>query len=128
VYGGAIIICNRLTKRDFFQYKLFALPGYATTFIKKIRAGMLLFLFEFEERKLYGVFEAASDGALDILPDAFASLWKFRPAQVSMLLLLSFVFWLLPVYWFLLFAGLNMNCAMLRFSRCILQCIICEIF
>ncbi|TVU12340.1 hypothetical protein EJB05_45978, partial [Eragrostis curvula] len=82
VYGGAIIICNRLTKRDFFQHKLFALPGYAATFIKKIRAGMLLFLFEFEERKLYGVFEAASDGALDILPDAFASLWRFRPAQV----------------------------------------------
>ncbi|XP_062233483.1 uncharacterized protein LOC133930773 [Phragmites australis] len=82
VYGGAIIICNCMTKREFFKQKLFALPGYAATFIKKIRAGMLLFLFEHEERKLYGVFEATSDGALDILPDEFASLWKFWPAQV----------------------------------------------
>ncbi|KAL6606728.1 hypothetical protein ACP70R_042381 [Stipagrostis hirtigluma subsp. patula] len=82
VYSGAIIICNRMTKREFLKQKLFALPGYAATFIQKIRAGMLLFLYEHEERKLYGVFEATSDGALDILPDAFASLWKFRPAQV----------------------------------------------
>jgi len=89
VYGGAIIICNGLTKRQFFEQKHFALPGYAATFIKKIRAGMLLFLFEHEERKLYGVFEATSDGALNILPDSCASLCKFRPAQVSMLLLLA---------------------------------------
>ncbi|KAF0901655.1 hypothetical protein E2562_003606 [Oryza meyeriana var. granulata] len=81
VYGGAIIICNHMTKQGFFQKKLFGLPGYATTFIKKIRAGMLLFVFECEERKLYGVFEATSDGALNILPDAFTSLRKPRPAQ-----------------------------------------------
>lgn len=89
VYGGAIIICNREIKRQFFEQKHFALPGYAATFIKKIRAGMLLFLFEHEERKLYGVFEATSDGALNILPDSCASLCKFRPAQVSMLLSLG---------------------------------------
>ncbi|KAL5224231.1 hypothetical protein ABZP36_010870 [Zizania latifolia] len=82
VYGGAIIICNPTTKQEFFQQKLFGLPGYATTFIKKIRAGMLLFVFEHEERKLYGVFEATSDGALNILPNAFTALRKSRPAQV----------------------------------------------
>ncbi|PUZ61977.1 hypothetical protein GQ55_4G321500 [Panicum hallii var. hallii] len=82
VYGGAIIICNHVTKRQFFEQKHFVLPGYAATFIKKIRAGMLLFLFEHDERKLYGVFEATSDGALNILPDSCASLCKFRPAQV----------------------------------------------
>uniref|UniRef100_A0A0E0L8H3 DCD domain-containing protein n=1 Tax=Oryza punctata TaxID=4537 RepID=A0A0E0L8H3_ORYPU len=82
VYGGAIIICNHMTKREFFQKKLFGLPGYAATFIKKIRVGMLLFVFEFAERKLYGVFEATSDGALDIHPNAFTSLRKPRPAQV----------------------------------------------
>ncbi|KAF8733042.1 hypothetical protein HU200_015401 [Digitaria exilis] len=82
VYGGAIIICNHVTKQQFFDQKHFALPGYAATFIKKIRAGMLLFLFEHEERKLYGVFEATSDGALNILPDSCTPLCKFRPAQV----------------------------------------------
>ncbi|KAJ1258242.1 hypothetical protein BS78_10G059900 [Paspalum vaginatum] len=82
VYGGAVIICNHVTKRQFFEQKHFALPGYAATFIKKIRAGMLLFLFEHQERKLYGVFEATSDGALNILPDSCASSYMLRPAQV----------------------------------------------
>lgn len=43
---------------------------------------MLLFVFEREERKLCGVFEATSDGALNILPNAFHSSKKSRPAQV----------------------------------------------
>ncbi|KAG8093834.1 hypothetical protein GUJ93_ZPchr0012g18815 [Zizania palustris] len=43
---------------------------------------MLLFVFEHEERKLYGVFEATSDGALNILPNAFTASRKSRPAQV----------------------------------------------
>uniref|UniRef100_A0A0A9D0V7 DCD domain-containing protein n=1 Tax=Arundo donax TaxID=35708 RepID=A0A0A9D0V7_ARUDO len=66
---------------------------------------MLLFLFERAERKLYGVFEATSDGALNILPDEFASLWKFRPAQVSMLYAFAFGFFLLVLllYWIMFF-------------------------
>uniref|UniRef100_A0A8R7RA95 DCD domain-containing protein n=1 Tax=Triticum urartu TaxID=4572 RepID=A0A8R7RA95_TRIUA len=43
---------------------------------------MLLFVFEREEKKLSGVFEATSDGALNILPNAFRSSRKPRPAQV----------------------------------------------
>ena len=83
VYGGAVIISNHEIKQQFFEQKHFALPGYAATFIKKIRAGMLVFLFEHEERKLYGVFEATSDGAMNILPDTCASFCKLRPAQVK---------------------------------------------
>ncbi|MQM12864.1 hypothetical protein Taro_045779, partial [Colocasia esculenta] len=45
--------------------------------------GMLLFLFEYEERKLYGVFEATSDGAMDIVPMAFSSLGKLFSAQIQ---------------------------------------------
>ncbi|VAI70982.1 unnamed protein product [Triticum turgidum subsp. durum] len=82
VYGGAIILCNHVTKLESFKQKLFALPDYATSFIRKIRAGMLLFVFEREEKKLSGVFEATSDGALNILPNAFRSSRKPRPAQV----------------------------------------------
>jgi hypothetical protein len=71
-----------------FKQKLFALPAFATSFIRKIRAGMLLFVFDRDERKLCGVFEATSDGALNILPNAFRSSRKATPAQVSMLLVL----------------------------------------
>lgn len=43
---------------------------------------MTLFLFEYEERKLYGVYEATCDGALDIDPGAFTSSGKYFTAQV----------------------------------------------
>lgn len=82
VYGGAIILCNHVTKLESFRQRLFALPEYATSFIRKIRAGMLLFVFEREERKLCGLFEATSDGALNILPSAFPSRRKSKRAQV----------------------------------------------
>ncbi|XP_072986244.1 uncharacterized protein [Typha latifolia] len=79
---GAIFMCNRMTKKECFQRKVFGLPSRLANFIKKIKAGMVLFLFEHEERKLYGVFEATSDGALNIMPDAFTSSGKAYPAQI----------------------------------------------
>ncbi|MQM09510.1 hypothetical protein Taro_042384, partial [Colocasia esculenta] len=36
-----------------------------------------------EERKLYGVFEATSDGAMDIVPMAFSSSRKLLSAQIA---------------------------------------------
>jgi len=78
---------------------------------------MLLFLFEHEERKLYGVFEATSDGALNILPDACASLCKLRPAQVSilLLLLLAFFSWFYQSSASCSLAGPIIHCFMLPF-------------
>lgn len=79
---GAIFMSNRKTKQECIKRKLFGLPLSRTCFIMKIKAGMLLFLFENEERKLYGVFEATSDGALNIVPNAFISSGSSFPAQV----------------------------------------------
>ncbi|KAJ6793331.1 Uncharacterized protein M6B38_235755 [Iris pallida] len=79
---GAIFMSNRKTKQECIKRKLFGLPSTRTWFIMKIKAGMLLFLFENEERKLYGVFEATSDGALNIVPNAFISSGNSFPAQV----------------------------------------------
>ncbi|ONK74844.1 uncharacterized protein A4U43_C03F10710 [Asparagus officinalis] len=81
-FAGAILMSNRETKLECLQRKLFGLPSSKSKFIKQIKTGMLLFLFEHEERKLYGVFEATSDGALNIEPNAFLSSGKFFPAQV----------------------------------------------
>ncbi|KAJ7948956.1 DCD (Development and Cell Death) domain-like protein [Quillaja saponaria] len=44
---------------------------------------MILFLFEYEKRKLYGVFEAISDGDINIDPHAYASSGRQYPAQVK---------------------------------------------
>ncbi|KAI0497003.1 hypothetical protein KFK09_023329 [Dendrobium nobile] len=81
-FAGAIFMSNRETKLECLQRKLFGLPLSKSRFLKQVKAGMILFLFEHEERKLYGVFEATSDGALNIIPDAFRSTGQSYPAQI----------------------------------------------
>ncbi|KAK9156271.1 hypothetical protein Sjap_003751 [Stephania japonica] len=79
---GAIFMCNRATMKECLKRKLFGLPPSGTGFVKKVKAGMVLFLFEYEERKLYGVYQATSDGAINIVPNAFRSSGMPIPAQV----------------------------------------------
>lgn len=79
---GAIFMSNRRTKRECLQRELFGLPLKFIDFVKSIRAGMILFLFEHERRELYGVFEAISDGGMDIVPHAYLSSRRAYPAQV----------------------------------------------
>ncbi|XP_057511216.1 uncharacterized protein LOC130793515 isoform X2 [Actinidia eriantha] len=79
---GAIFMSNASTKRECFGRKLFGLPSAMANFVKQVKSGMILFLFEFESRELYGVFRATSDGAMNIVPHAFSSSGKQFPAQV----------------------------------------------
>ncbi|KAK9291987.1 hypothetical protein L1049_019939 [Liquidambar formosana] len=79
---GAIFMSNRSTKEECFKKKLFGLPPFYADFVKKVKVGMVLFLFEYEQRKLYGVFEATSDGAVNIVPHAYRSSGKQFSAQV----------------------------------------------
>ncbi|KAF8412707.1 hypothetical protein HHK36_000675 [Tetracentron sinense] len=80
---GAIFMSNSTTKKECFRRNLFGLPPSQAGFVKKVKSGMILFLFEYEKRKLYGVFQACSDGAIDIVPNAFSSSGKAFSAQVS---------------------------------------------
>lgn len=41
--------------------------------MQNIRAGLPLFLFNYSDRKLYGVYEAASDGEIYIDPSAWTA-------------------------------------------------------
>lgn len=79
---GAIFMSNIATKRECFKRKVFALPSSMGNFVKQVKEGMVLFLFEFEKRQLFGVYRATSDGAMNILPHAFNSSGKQFPAQV----------------------------------------------
>ncbi|PON58281.1 Development/cell death domain containing protein [Trema orientale] len=80
---GAIFMSNRTTFRDCLNSKLFGLPSSQSHFVKQVRAGMILFLFENEERELHGVFQATSDGQMNIMPKAYESSGKLFPAQVQ---------------------------------------------
>lgn len=86
---GAIFMSNIQTKKECFRRKLLGLPSTQANFVKQVKAGMVLFLFEFERRELYGVFRACSNGAINIVPHAYSSSGKQFPAQV-----------LVPLYFF----------------------------
>ncbi|KAL5731400.1 hypothetical protein ACHQM5_004132 [Ranunculus cassubicifolius] len=81
-FYGAIFMANRSTKKECLERQLFGLPPPQVSFVKNVKRGMVLFLFEYEERKLYGVFQAISDGAVNISPRAFGSSGKQFPAQI----------------------------------------------
>lgn len=83
-FFGAIFMCSNSTKKECFERCLFGLPSSQADFVKQIKKGMVLFLFEYEERKLYGVFRATSCGAMNIKPKAFRSSGKQFPAQVCL--------------------------------------------
>lgn len=79
---GAIFMSNRATKRECLRRQLLGLPSSQVDFVRQVKAGMLLFLFEFERRELHGVFQASSNGAMNIVPNAYCSSGKQFPAQV----------------------------------------------
>ncbi|KAF9615135.1 hypothetical protein IFM89_022087 [Coptis chinensis] len=81
-FVGAIFMASRSTKRECLKRNLFGLPPSQHNFVKKVKSGMVLFLFEYEERKLFGVFQASSDGDMNIVPHAFLSSGKQFPSQV----------------------------------------------
>ncbi|XP_019156366.1 PREDICTED: uncharacterized protein LOC109153070 [Ipomoea nil] len=79
---GAIFMSNIATKRECFKKKIMGLPLSKANFVKQVKCGMVLFLFEFERRELFGVYRASSDGAVNIAPHAFSSSGDCYPAQV----------------------------------------------
>jgi len=80
---GAIFMSNCETKRQCFKKGLFGLPSTEIQFVEQVKAGMILFLYEYEKRQLHGVFKASCDGGINIVPNAFAKLGKQFPAQVT---------------------------------------------
>lgn len=84
--AGGIFMCNQTTMPECLSRQLFGLPKVEAAFVKGIKAGMSLFLFEYEERRLYGLFKAASDGVINSVPDAFSQSGRSYPAQVFCLI------------------------------------------
>ncbi|KAL8107541.1 uncharacterized protein LOC141672813 [Apium graveolens] len=86
---GAIFMSNSATKKECLKRKIFGLPMAKANFVKRVKSGMILFLFEFEKRELYGVFQATSDGTMNLNPRAFTSSGKQFPAQVQIAVIWS---------------------------------------
>ena len=76
---GHIFACTNKSERECFDRMLFATNHLYGENVLKIKRGDLLFLLNLDTNTLYGTFLARSDGAKDIVPEA----WKGRyPYQV----------------------------------------------
>ncbi|KAI3447828.1 hypothetical protein Pfo_004493 [Paulownia fortunei] len=90
--GGVIFGCTKSTMRECLGSQLFGLPAQHFLFVKNIEPGLPLFLFNYSERKLHGIYEAASSGKMNIDSYAWTADGSDRtkyPAQVQIRLRLQ---------------------------------------
>ncbi|KAI3829477.1 hypothetical protein L1987_03602 [Smallanthus sonchifolius] len=84
--GGVIFGATNITINECLSKLLFGLPKEHLQYVEKIDPGLPLFLLNSADRKLHGVFEAASHGQKDIDPYAWTCEAKQKtpfPAQVQ---------------------------------------------
>ncbi|KAJ1416297.1 Kelch-type beta propeller [Sesbania bispinosa] len=84
--GGVIFGCKNSTMQECHSKQLFGLPAQHFSYVKNIDPGLPLFLFNYSDRKLHGIFEASSKGKMYIDPYAWGADSSERtqyPAQVQ---------------------------------------------
>ncbi|KAJ3693805.1 hypothetical protein LUZ60_009285 [Juncus effusus] len=83
--GGVIFGCKHNTIKECLTKQLFGLPSIHFSYIRNIEQGLPLFLFNYSDRQLHGIFEAAGPGQMNIDPYAWSEDGHIRtpfPAQV----------------------------------------------
>lgn len=81
--AGYLFLCSNLTQRECFQRRLFGLSIKQLETVQKIKKGDALFLYNINSKTLIGSFTAASDGGMNIEPEAWINTTPTGyPAQV----------------------------------------------
>lgn len=77
---GHIFACTKSTEKECLEGMVFGTNKIYADKINKVKAGDKLFLLNIDTDKLYGTFEATSDGGFNLVPEA----WKGKyPYQVK---------------------------------------------
>uniref|UniRef100_A0A0D9WZW9 DCD domain-containing protein n=1 Tax=Leersia perrieri TaxID=77586 RepID=A0A0D9WZW9_9ORYZ len=85
--GAVIFGCTNNTIAECHSRQLFGLPRTHISYVQNIKEGLPLFLFNYDDRKLYGIYEAASNGKFCPESNAWSQDGKGKtsyPAQVAM--------------------------------------------
>jgi len=80
--NGYVFLCNNRTETECLEKKLFGLQKSKWNRVSQVKKGDILFLLNYDTNRLHGVFEATSDGMMNI--DAYAFEGYF-PAQVRVI-------------------------------------------
>ncbi|KAJ3680899.1 hypothetical protein LUZ60_015388 [Juncus effusus] len=87
--GGVIFGCKHDTIAECHSKQLFGLPSQHFTYVKNIEQGLPLFLFNYSDRKMHGLYEAAGAGGLNVDTYAWTDMGSYKtpfPAQVPILI------------------------------------------
>lgn len=80
--AGLIFMSNDKVRMSYFKYHVLGMPISRKHIVDRVKIGTKLFLFEFEARQLWGIYEATSEMSLDIEKDAYQASSAPLPAQV----------------------------------------------
>ncbi|KAK3135959.1 hypothetical protein QOZ80_5BG0425900 [Eleusine coracana subsp. coracana] len=84
--GAVIFGCTNSTIAECHSRQLFGLPRSHLSYVQNIKEGLPLFLFNYDDRRLHGIYEAASNGKFCPESNAWSDDGKGKtgyPAQVA---------------------------------------------
>lgn len=84
--GGVIFGCSKETIRECLDGLIFGLPRSHFSYVYWIEPGLPVFLFNYNDRNMHGVFKATTYGQLEINPNAWTGSTTLKtrfPAQVE---------------------------------------------